>query len=236
MPLPEKIGKPIPDLQIARLGKIWHRCSVQEKQNILRLVVASEDFSRTHATITYVPHLKQYQFHTAPNKGRSIFGGNQSGKTWAGTYEDAFHFTGEYPDWYPKELKMPMPNYGRIIVKDFPKGVGEVIEPALMRCIHPRHVKKATRNSQGHLAKLVGHNGCRIDIVTFDMDTQSLEGWQGHWVHGDEPAPRDKWIACMRGLIRYAGRWWMTCTPLTYRLAIFIRKNAPPWHRTTDRL
>lgn len=31
---------------------------------------------------------------------RGFFGGNRSGKTVAGTYEDTLHLTGQYPDWW----------------------------------------------------------------------------------------------------------------------------------------
>jgi phage terminase large subunit-like protein len=32
---------------------------------------------------------------------RALFGGNRTGKTVTGTYEDALHLTGQYPDWWP---------------------------------------------------------------------------------------------------------------------------------------
>jgi hypothetical protein len=124
------------------------------------------------------------------------------------------HFSGEYPEWYPKQFCLKQPTRGRIMVKDFPKGVGEVLEPALMRAIPQRVISQIKKNSQGYITKITGRNRSTIDVVTQDMDTQSLEGWQGNWLWCDEPPPRDKWIASMRGLIRLGGRAWLTCTPL----------------------
>lgn len=207
--------QPISEEKIEELQLIWHTLSVPDKQKFMKLIEASRNYSKTHATLCYKPHGKQKAFHIAPNVGRGIFGGNQSGKTYSGTMEVGFHATQEYPDWYPKKLYMPPGNVGRIVVKDFPKSVSEVMEPALLRIIHPRFIKYVKRNSQGYMVKVALNNECRFDLVTHEMDTQSLEGWQGDWCYFDEPCPRDKFIACLRGLIRRSGRWWLSCTPLT---------------------
>lgn len=198
----------------AMIAARWDRLNIQEKQAIARAVVAEQNYPFTHPIECYKPQPKQRKFHLAANKIRALFGGNQSGKTYSGKFECAFHATGQYPDWYPVEKRLPTPNKGRIIVKDFPKGVGEVLEPALASAIPARLIKGVKRNSQGYLTKMYMVNGSSFDIVTHDMDTKSLEGWQGHWCWADEPPPRDKWIATMRGLIRNAGIFWTTCTPL----------------------
>lgn len=208
-------NRPITQEQILELEKVWDVFSLQDKQRVMKLIMASEIYDKTHATLCYEPHEKQMLFHTAPNQGRAIFGGNQSGKTYSGVMEDAMHFTLEYPSWYPQDMRFTAPTVGRIIVKDFPKGVGEVLEPALMRSIHPRHVARAVRNSQGFISKLIGVKGSRLDIITHEMDPMSAEGWQGDWFHMDEPCPRELFVASLRGLIRRAGRWWLSCTPLT---------------------
>lgn len=183
---------------------------------------ALDDYPRNHPIECYepiertrggAPHAKA--FHQALNEGRGMFGGNQSSKTYTGTMEDAFHFCNKYPSWYPSQMRLPKQNIGRIVVKDMPHSVAEVIEPALMRAIHPRFVKERKTNNKGFLTKLISTTGAKLDIVTHDMDTMALEGWQGHWAHFDEPPPRDKWVATLRGLIRYGGRWWITCTPLS---------------------
>lgn len=220
MPDPEPKTNTIPPLpslspdKRARIAALWPTLPLKAKQELARAIVAEQNYPLTHPIECYTPQHVQPEFHKAPQKIRAVFGGNQSGKTYCGKFETAFHFTGQYPDWYPAASRMQQPTRGRIMVKDFPKGVGEVLEPALMSAIPQRLIKGVKRNSQGYLTKMYGVNGATLDIVTHDMDTKSLEGWQGDYLWCDEPPPRDKWIASMRGLVRKAGRCWMTCTPL----------------------
>lgn len=197
-----------------RIAAIWPYLTPHKKQLLAKALIAEKNYPKTHPIQCYRPQEKQRAFHLAPNKIRATFGANQSGKTYSGKFETAFHFTRDYPEWYPQDHRFTVPTKGRLMVKDFPKGVGEVIEPALFSAIPERFIKGIKRNSQGYLVKMYGINGDTLDIVTHDMDTKSLEGWQGHYLWCDEPPPRDKWIACMRGLIKNAGRCWMTCTPL----------------------
>ena len=204
----------IPEDRLKFIADNWNKFNQLQRQKLAQAVLASRNYVLTHPIECYVPLPKPKEFHCSNNKIRGLFGSNQSSKTYSGKFEAAFHFTGNYPDWYPVECRMKQPTRGRVMVKDFPKGVGEVIEPALLSAIPTRYVKSAKRNSQGYLTKIYGHNGSTLDIVTHDMDTQSLEGWQGNWLWCDEPPPRDKWIASMRGLIRLSGRAWVTCTPL----------------------
>ena len=194
----------------------------EDLRQLLLLLQAHENFPKNHPIACYRPIERTRSgaphalaFHQAPHAGRGIFGGNQSSKTYSGTMEDAFHFCNVYPDWYPKAQRLPERNTGRIIVKDFPHSVAEVIEPALMRAIAPRFIAERKTNNKGFLTKLKSRTGASFDIVTHDMDTLAIEGWQGHWAHFDEPPPRDKFIATTRGLVRNAGRWWITCTPLS---------------------
>lgn len=193
-----------------------------ELKEIYKILLASTDYEKNHPIECYEPITStkkgephQLGFHQSTVKRRAIFGGNQSGKTQAGSFEVAFHFTNQYPAWYPAECRLPKENRGRILVKDFPKSVGEVLEPALMRAISPGFISEVRRNNKGFLTKLKSTTGAEFDIVTHDMDTLALEGWQGDWFWMDEPPPRDKYVALIRGLIRRAGRWWLTCTPLT---------------------
>ncbi len=42
-----------------------------------------------------------------------------------------------------------------------------------------------------------------------------FEGWVGNHCSGDEPMPQDKYVACLRGLIRRNGIIWIAATPLS---------------------
>ncbi len=158
---------------------------------------------------------KQHSFHTSPCITRAIFGGNRSGKTTCGGLEFLFHITGLYPDWYPKESRMRGPIRGRIIAKDFQKGVGEVIIPFLEEWLDNSLVKRMQRNPMSIPIKWWLKNGSVFDILTHEQSTEQFEGWKGHIAWFDEPPPREKYIATLRGLVDFKGRNWMTLTPLT---------------------
>lgn len=166
----------------------------------------------------YMPYDKQKEFHCAPNTIRAVFGGNRSGKSEMGVNEVRFHTTGQYPDWYPEDKRWNMPTKGRIVVKDYKKGCGEVVEPKIRQWFDPESIIKMEK-SMGNLSKVyIRHitGGVSVfDIMTHEQDSLQFEGWNGHWVWFDEPPPRDKYIACLRGLIDFEGRAWITATPLS---------------------
>jgi phage terminase large subunit-like protein len=129
--------------------------------------------------------------------------------------EFLFHTTGLYPKWYPEDKKLPGPVIGRIVAKDFQKGVGEVIIPFLENWLDMSLVAKKYRNPIGIPVKWYLKNGSVFDILTHEQTTEQFEGWKGHVAWFDEPPPRDKYIATLRGLVDYRGRNWLTMTPLT---------------------
>lgn len=176
-----------------------------------------EEAERLGKTL-YVPHPKQKAFHCATNTVRAVFGGNRSGKSEMGVNEVRMHTTGRYPDWYPEEMRWNQPTKGRIIVKDYKKGCGEVVEPKIRQWFDPETIVKMER-SMGNLSKVyIQHitGGVSVfDIMTHEQDSLQYEGWNGHWVWFDEPPPRDKYIACLRGLVDFEGRAWITATPLS---------------------
>ena len=110
---------------------------------------------------------------------------------------------------------MQQPVKGRIAAKDFQKGVGEVIIPALEEWLDLSLVQKKFRNPLGIPVKWSLKNGSVFDILTYEQNTEQYEGWKGHVAWFDEPPPRDKYIATLRGLVDYQGRNWLTLTPLT---------------------
>ena len=158
---------------------------------------------------------KQEKFHVANSPTRAIFGGNRSGKTTCGGLEFLFHVTRLYPDWYPEAQRYKLPIKARIIAKDFMKGVGEVISPFLEEWLDPSLIEKTQRNPMGIKIKYWLKNGSVFDILTHEQSTEQFEGWKGHVAWFDEPPPRDKYVATLRGLVDFSGRNWLTLTPLT---------------------
>lgn len=181
----------------------------------------------------YEPHPKQKQFHESLCKTRLLCGGNRSGKTEAGTLEAVFHATGLYPDWYPVSKRILEPNRGRIITTDYAKGCGESLQPKLDKWIPPDLIVDKRRTLKGFYEKLtirhVSGGLSTIDIMTHEQDDAQFEGWSGHWAWFDEPPPREKWVATMRGLIDFSGRCWLTLTPISepWMYDEFVAKQNP---------
>lgn len=189
----------------------------QDDEEIERLLREIEEASADAGRI-YEPHAKQKAFHEAPQKVRAVFGGNRSGKTECGTLETRFHSTGDYPAWYPLSQRFSGPTRGRIVVTDYRKGGNEVLEPKIMQWFDPECIQKIER-FMGHIVKLhIKHRTggiSTIDVMTHEQDDMAFEGWSGHYVWFDEPPPQNKFIACMRGLVDFDGRAWMTLTPIS---------------------
>lgn len=137
------------------------------------------------------------------------------GKTMAGGMEFLFHMTQLYPDWYPQHKRFKGAIKGRVVVTDFQKGLGEVIQPFFVEWLDTGMIKKVLKNPQGFIIKYELKNGSVFDILTHEQTTKQFEGWRGHCAWFDEPPPRDKYVATLRGLVDYGGRHWMTLTPLT---------------------
>ncbi len=176
-----------------------------------------EEAERLSKTI-YLPYDKQKEFHCATNTIRAVFGGNRSGKSEMGVNEVRFHTTGRYPEFYPENRRWNHPTKGRIVVKDYRKGCGEVIAPKIKQWFEPESIVRMEK-SMGNLIKVfvkhISGGISEFDIMTHEQDSLQFEGWNGHWVWFDEPPPHDKYIACLRGLIDFEGRAWITATPLS---------------------
>jgi len=170
---------------------------------------------KSQKLLLYEPMEKQELFHRSPCPRRALFGGNRVGKTTSGGMEFLFHLTGQYPDWYPESGRFKGSIKGRIIAKDFQKGVGEVISPFLDEWLDDSIIARKIKNPMGIVTKYILKTGSVFDILTHEQSTEQFEGWRGHVAWFDEPPPRDKYVATLRGLVDYSGRHWLTLTPLT---------------------
>lgn len=189
--------------------------SRDQQENYLRLLESEYIRLKSRRLMDYQPHPKQREFHESPASCRAAFGGNRSGKTTMGVVEFLFHVTGQYPDWFPKENRFDKSIIGRIICTDFGKGAGEVIIPAIDEWLHDSIIAKKVRNHIGTPIKWILKNGSQFDILTHEQDTNLFEGWKGHLAWFDEPPPRDRYIATLRGLVDFKGRHMLTLTPLS---------------------
>jgi len=156
---------------------------------------------------------------------------SNSGKTSAGVMEDILHFTGEYPEWYPKKNRRRQPSKGRICVEDFKKGALDIIEPKLKEwCPGWARMRKTRDKTTGALVR-VEHpdTGSFFDVMTYRQPTDLHEGADLDYVHFDEPPPRDKFIASARGLIDRGGLCYITCTLV--KEPWIVQDMFEPWQR-----
>jgi phage terminase large subunit-like protein len=77
--------------------------SAKLSEVLTRLEAEKDRRERTNRLAHYRPYPKQLEFYAAGAKHRErlLMAANQSGKTYSGAYEVAYHLTGLYPDWWP---------------------------------------------------------------------------------------------------------------------------------------
>src|SRR5579864_1827610 len=105
--------------------------------------------------LDYIPHPANANtgfpgmvaFHASPKKIRLLAGGNRSGKTEAGAAETLFHATGLYPEWYPTSQRILRPTRGRVVVGDYAKACGEVLEPKIFSWLPKSLIARAPRRT-----------------------------------------------------------------------------------------
>ena len=154
-------------------------------------------------------------FHLSPAKIRLLVTGNRFGKTECSFVELHWHLTGEYPEWYPKNLRFYGPIRARWACPDFEKGVGEIFQEKADNYMPWDHITKTTRNSRGFIVKYHYRNGSTLDIVTYEQDIMAFEGVSRDYVHFDEPPPRDKFIGSLRATVDRGGRMSLSLTPIS---------------------
>lgn len=190
-------------------------CPVEELKDdeLARLCEIKADIEqrkKDYAILYYKPQGYQKPFHMSNKKVRLISGSNQSGKSICGSGEGIQISLGVHPT-----KKIPVPNKGRVSATDLQKGIGENIQEQYDKYCPWSEVRRIKKYPGGQMAKIYYKNGSTVDFLSYEQKTEIFEGWIGNWAHFDEPPPRDKYIATMRGLIRYAGKCWITMTPLT---------------------
>lgn len=163
----------------------------------------------------YVPMDKQMKYHCSPSHIRLVLGGNRSGKTVSSFHDVMYQLTGDYPEWYPDELKLPLPVYSRWIATDFKYGIGAVFQIYFDTLIPNSCLKRKVKTQQGIISKVFFNNGSILDLMTNEQDIEEFEGWAGHRLHIDEPCSRSRYIASKRGLIDYGGKVSLSLTPLS---------------------
>ena len=168
------------------------------------------------ALVGFAPHPKQVPVFDAVHGGKKVVvfqGGNRSGKSvWLITELLSLLFGIEA--WSGRPMPFKAPVQARLFGEDWTHHVGMVLVPMLKEFCPKGDILRTKRNNQGVEYLWEFRNGSTLEVMTYQQPTDSVEGWSGHVVAMDEPPPRDKYIACRRGLVDHGGVLLMSMTPL----------------------
>jgi hypothetical protein len=131
-------------------------------------------------------------------------------------------------------LRFKVPIKIRMLAEDM-TALEQVQLPKFRKLCAPEWVAAKKKNSFGLDVHWIFHNGSVIDFLTYQQDTSMMEGWDGHVVLYDEPPPRDKYVANLRGLVDHGGISIFSMTPLKepWIADELVNKNDPSIYTST---
>lgn len=160
----------------------------------------------------------------------ALFGGNRSGKTIAGTYQDTLHLTGLYPDWWPGPRFMkPTDGWAS---GDTSKNVRDILQATLLG-------KPGDESSRGTgmipgdliLRTTVKHGVAdavetifvrhvptggvsSLQLKSYDQGRVAFQGTSQDFIHLDEEPPLDVYAECLLRTMTTNGLITLTATPM----------------------
>lgn len=203
---------------------LTQKVSLQELQNLWRLLTQLENIQRNQKVSCYRPLRNHDEFHRCDSVPTKLaLGSNRSGKSVAGVNEAIAHSLG-YRPWLPEDdpnhivrlndgNPIAVPNIGRIVAPKF-VNIEQTIYPKIREWA-PFGWYTIKKNNNGIPVQLTWKNGSIIYFMSNDQDDDVFEGPNGHWVWIDEPIDYAKFTGLKRGLIDFSGHMWFTLTPLS---------------------
>lgn len=187
-----------------------------------------EELRKFSALFFYKPYRKQKDFHAAGIKYRErlFMAGNQTGKTFAGGNEVAFHVTGLYPEDYvgwkcdhaPRgwvgsvTSELTRDGAQRILMGPVGRwGTGSIPKELIVDIKRARGIPDAIETV------LVKHASGEISQITFKSYKDGREAWQAEtidFVWFDEEPPEDIYTEGITRTNNTKGRVFLTFTPL----------------------
>jgi phage terminase large subunit-like protein len=192
------------------LAKLPHK-------KLVEIVMAKEELYRRYTEEKikfYQPCSPKHKaFHSSEKLIRIIFGGNQSGKSYAGLMELLFRACFKtHP--YTKAVN-PRPGKYRIFTTKF-QIAEEHIVPMLKEWVPKKILKNGnwqdSYDSRYHILTLI--DGTIIDILTYDQEASVAESVTLDGIWADEEMPERFFSGSLPRLVRRGGKFWMTVTPL----------------------
>lgn len=186
----------------------------------------------------YSPYAKQKAFHNSVAPGKIISGGNQCGKSIAGTHEVAFHATRIYPDWYegwrlesridvvtgkrvcniivaaPDSKTLRDSIMKKIVGSEFHEWTDGLIARKYMvdgSFIKSRGVPGLLDNVQ---VRRIDGSICTVYFRSYEQGRENLQSITADYVYCDEEPPQDVYAELMARLTATMGHFAMAFTPL----------------------
>jgi phage terminase large subunit-like protein len=217
-------------------------------EKIEQALQAISERKRYRSIEFYKPYSKQQQFHdlSMTLRERLLRAGNQTGKTFCGANEVAYHLTGEYPDWWlGRRWERPVKVWAasktglstRDTVQKYLCGEAGVVSAQGSGAI-PRDAvdwKNGVTTARG-VADLydtvqVKHKSGGVSILRFKSYDQGREKWQGETldiIWFDEEPDIDIYIEGLTRITATKGMVFVTFTPLKGQSDVILRYIKEP--------
>lgn len=206
-----------------------------QTNDLLRLKAEKARRLNEEALRFYEPHEKQKLFHSSQAKTRGLFGGNQSGKTYAGCNEIAWT-VGKVHPFRPNGIgpvfardccvnfgtitAVLIPTYKSILPRERTplKGLTFEGKPRIWPGMRGGAWKTAWSKDDKmlHLA-----DGSFIEFKSYEQGREAFQGPPRHVIREDEEAPYDIHSENLVRMITTGRNFLMTMTPLNYSQWIF---------------
>lgn len=178
----------------------------------------------------YEPHEKQELFHSSTAKVRGLFGGNQSGKTWAGCMEIAWT-VGKIHPYRPNYvgpvfarddcvnfntiMAVLIPTYKRILPRERTPLDGPTTEGRKRIWPGVRGGKWSTAWSKDEKMLYLA-DGSFIEFKSYEQGREAFQGPPRHIIREDEEAPHPIHMENLARQFTTGINFLMTMTPLNY--------------------
>jgi len=190
----------------------------------------------------YKPQDYQIEYHSSETKGRIVFGGNRSGKTFSSVVEMIWWATGTHP--YRQTPRPPVAL--RHVCVDKPQGTDKILKELYKqlcppRVLRDREFEKAWEEKPD---VLWFSNGSFIEFLTYEQQLQKHAGTSRHAIGFDEEPDEAIFNENMARLVDTDGEWWISLTPLEGLTWLYhrfylpweegnLRDNVAMWHFLT---
>lgn len=181
-----------------------------------------------YARANYPKHLEFFRLGKTYNE-RALLGGNRSGKSYAGTYEDVLHLTGLYPDWWEgKRFDKPTNGWS---CGDIGKTLRDILQTTLLgppgqeelegTGFIPKDLIIRTTPRMGTpdavesiFVRHVSGGVSSLQFKAYEQGRAAFQGTSQDFIHLDEECPMDIYTECLLRTMTVDGIIYLTATPL----------------------